>query len=660
MSLEKLSLELLEYKIQDIQAGRKINGGLDSAWALYDFLLKGEYMLNQAENYKIARFGEILKSQIAIRVKKTQTDSNLKNSFEKLMSESFPDIKKSQFEKEPTAGFNPLLIAEPRDSKSEPSFNHSIDWFDTAISTKEFTDSPEFIEEQKILQKIALKLWWHDLDNHLQNLAIFYKLEPDLLTARLLYALSRNFEHYSNQKTFANDIDLEHFRVVFPISQINDPLVSLNDLETLKNFMFRFIKIIFNLTSSDGEFIKLNMPTEDSMKYFENMALKITSNPFSSNLPSQKQNRLSSADVKLAMQDLTNSKSVSDDERKRQLKVLDKRYRELRNIELSQVNQENKDKIYYSKVIRVFFAKLRSILFKSHGGDVDAPRLDGGVLFAKNPVLEVQSIAKSAKAITIRIKGPMRFTLAGLELALMGSGKHMMIYLENKEYPLEKENRLSAKNKTIIGLLEDSYLHLRLENESSTLVEQLARGLVLLKILSSEYSKELLNILKLISLSNNDSSYNIVESALTRFKQFSAKAPSTRPVVEGLIRAAIKSQALELPENVILSIVQTILTALTSEAKDFDIVLESANHNEIKIIEMTSDSLNIYIDNQDLGLRRYRSSIRPEYIAVLSVNKFLGSFSTMMIKPFSNGSIMLIKHANEIAILYFDYLVVSL
>ena len=658
MSLEKLSLELLEYKIEDIQAGRKIKGGLDSAWELYDFLLKGEYMLEQAENYKLAKFGEILKAQIAMLAKARSTSVDLKSSFEKLMTESFPDIQRSQFGNKAVADFDELLSTDT--TVASPSFDHAIDWFDEALATKELSSNPEFVAEQKILQNLALKLWWHDLDNQLQNLAIFYKLEPDLLTARLLYALLRNFEHYSNQKGFADDIELEKFRVVFPITKKDDPLAILDDIETIKDLNKRLIKMIFNLSSESGDFIKLKLDSVKSIDYFEKMALKIADNPFSESSPSQRQSKLSSADVKIAMQDLINSKSVLEDERKRQLKVLDKRYRELRDFELAKNDRENREKIYFSKVIRNYFSKLRTILFKSYGGNLDSPRLAGGVLFAKNPVLDANAIPVGAKAITVRIKGPMRFKLAGLELALMGSGNHMMIYLDGDEYPLEKQSRLSAKNKTLIALLEDSYLHLRLEDESFTLVEQLARGLVLLKILSSEYSKELLQVLKIISLSANDSPYTIVEAALGRFKQFSSKAPSTRPVVEGLIRAAVKSQNIELPENVILSIVQTILNALTSESKDFDIVLESANHSEIKLIEMSSDALNIYIDNQDLGLRRYRSSIRPEYIAVLSANKFLGSFSTMMIKPFSTGSIMLIKHANEIAILYFNHVVVDL
>ncbi len=660
MKIEKLSFELLGYKIRDIQAGRKLEGGLEEAWELYDFLLKNSTAFNKTQLSQLTKYGEILAAQLAFsKANKEDRRQKIeeKDSFEKLMNESFPDLQKSSFDKEKIlTNVNPMLI----NSKpvADIDFDESINWMDSQPETKALTEDPDFKEEQAILQNLAMKLWCYDLEDSLQSLAIHYRLEPHLVTARVIYALTRNFEHYSNQKSYDEDVELSHFVPVFAITDENDPLVVLDDLETLKELLKRLITMIINLSQDQGQYVQLKIPASRSLEYFERMALKIAANPVVDSISSGKKRNVSSRDVKLAIEDLKSNKAVSIEERKRQLVVLDKRFRQLREKEIRQSKQKANESKYYSRAVRTFFGKIKTFVLKKYGGLADSPRLEGGVLFAKNPILKIDTISQEANAVTIRVRGPMRFKLAGIDMALMGSGKHMMIFVGDQDYPLKQQVNMNAMGKSILGLFENNYLHLRLSVESLSLSEQLARGLVLLRALSSERSNDILQVLKAIGLSANNEPAAIVEAAINRFKLFSEKALNARSLVEGLIKGAASSRGIELPENEILTIVQAILISISSKSKDFDIVLESSSHSEIKILEMSSDSLNLYIDNQDIGLRKYRSSIHPEHIAVLSVNRLLGSFSNVMIKSFSDGAIMFVRHGNDIAVLYFDKIMV--
>ena len=77
-----------------------------------------------------------------------------------------------------------------------------------------------------------------------------------------------------------------------------------------------------------------------------------------------------------------------------------------------------------------FFGPLAAYLPERVGGNAGEAGLPGGVLFAHRADLRVESVPITAQTLTLRLKGPMRFSMGGAPLALMGTGSALSLFCQ--------------------------------------------------------------------------------------------------------------------------------------------------------------------------------------------------------------------------------------
>src|SRR5690606_39471783 len=89
-------------------------------------------------------------------------------------------------------------------------------------------DTPEEREEHAVLQRLARRVWWDDLESFVQQLAASWRSQRDRYAARVAYATLRNLKRNVAKDTFVRDSSLRGFKVLEPIPSLADPLVSLS------------------------------------------------------------------------------------------------------------------------------------------------------------------------------------------------------------------------------------------------------------------------------------------------------------------------------------------------------------------------------------------------------------------------------------------------
>src|SRR5690606_27041952 len=107
--------------------------------------------------------------------------------------------------------------------------------------------TPEEREEHAVLQRLARRVWWDDLDEYVQQVATSWRSQRDRYAARVIYATLLNLQRNSARRTFARDAALRGFKVEVPIPNLGDPLVSLSDIDSLSEIARDLINLIMTL-----------------------------------------------------------------------------------------------------------------------------------------------------------------------------------------------------------------------------------------------------------------------------------------------------------------------------------------------------------------------------------------------------------------------------
>src|SRR5690625_60982 len=189
-SFESVALELLEYKVRDLLAGRQTKGGNAAAWRLHDRLQRSASGLAAADLQRLR-----------------QLEQSLRNVSEKKAAAGKPGAQLDLDdvflpEAGGTAGtVNPLL----RDAGSAVRLIPEEALAGATPKAARRKD-PALAAEQIALRELAQTVWWHDLERHIQREAGTLRAEKGRHTARLLYALHRNLLRFAAQPDSRNDV----------------------------------------------------------------------------------------------------------------------------------------------------------------------------------------------------------------------------------------------------------------------------------------------------------------------------------------------------------------------------------------------------------------------------------------------------------------------
>src|SRR5690606_24800870 len=176
---------------------------------------------------------------------------------------------------------------------------------------------------------------------------------------------------------------------------------------------------------------------------------------------------------------------------------------------------------------------------------------------------------------------------------------------------------------------------LRLRNEGRSLAVRLAEALVVLHVLTSPQRDELLTIAKVIANSVRGEPQELVVQALSRANQLSLRAPDRRQALDGLWRGAARATDVDLGSDVIATLVDKSLDAVSLGPGDLDGAQERAGADETDFYTLAGDLLTVDLAALMITVRQYRgrSKLSQESLVVMLPCQVLGSFTDYLLAP---------------------------
>ena len=652
LRLEQVALELLEYKLKDLSENREVRGGVASVWDIHHFLEQTQISLSDTEKLRFSHASKELK-RLGTAPGKVKTALD---TFEELVLDSFSDLSVS-------TSLAPKPFDDSEQEGLELSFetfdNLAVDAFESGSSYQSksptLTQNPDFEKEQMTLQSLAHAVWWHDMEEVIQQLAVRCRVEKDRSMARLLYGITRNMQQALESPDFKEEFEQQAVRIRVPITDFDDPLVSFSNLESLSQLVREVIEIIMNLGMKGTVYADLQIDRSLSLGYVKRLAYTLARDPYAGKLSALSLKGPSSAQIRIAIQELA-KEQLREDQLKQQKLELEARLQSVLEQERVMRSMLEQDVKRFMQSAETFFDRLEPFLPKSIGGEASDPSLPPGVLFAQNPALELKHIAKDASALTVNLSQPVRFVLSSNEIGLTRLEHGVTLMLNRYEYPLIDQLKLDIGQQKLYVFLKENYVHLKLQDDSKSLASNIAEAMAILFVLSSSVRDELLQIIKTAANVSMGTPQALIETAVLRLRDLSSKAPSRRTALDGLLRGAMKAHGLDLEENLIMGLVQRLITAMTVSAEDLTVVLESADSSQAFVHRLSDDPISLTIGKQATTIRKYkaRAETKSESLVVMLPGRIVGSFTRNLIQPFPGGTLVCVRAADELAVLYFE------
>ncbi len=620
IKVEGMALELFEYKVKDLVAKRDPVGGIASLWLLYEYLMGRRTKLNKDEQ---RRFEEATKTLKKISEQPLKTEVKVASLDELELSGNATVMVAS-------AGIKPLA-ARPQLSPAEK-------------------------KEQQALKHLAQAVWWHEIERVVQRLAASCRAERERMTSRLLYALLRNFTLYAKEPTFSSDSNLAAFKVKVAIPEFSDPLVSLTDLDNIAALIHEIIDIILQLKEEGSPYSSLKIAQNQSLDYVRRFGLAVAQDPYAGKFSSLPSKSAQSQQLRLALQAL-NNEPMRDEERRLRRSELEARIAQALAFEKSQKSLFDKDVKSFSQAVKRFFDQLTSYLPEHVGGHASEPQLPGGVLFAENPALRLETVPSNSSSLTLHLKGPMRFDFAGAKMGIMGSAGAWSLHAGSEGIPLESKLSLNLGQKRILAFSEGNYVHLRLQDEQRSLAGLVAEALAVQVILSSSYQRQLLDVLKTATGISVGEPQEMARQAIHRLQHMSDKAPDRSKALEGFLRGSARALQVSLPDELLATLVKRLNVAMNADPAELAGILDQPQASMTVMYQLSDEPLSLNIEGNPLTIRYYRRRGHdvPDNVVVMLPGRPLGSFIEYLVQPLGNGSLVCVRAKSDLAVLFFPY-----
>ncbi len=664
LKLELIALELLEYKLLDLSREKEIRGGVAGIWDIYHFLDQQQLVFSETERARF-QFAEKELKRLTSTPKEARSAID---TFDALVLDSFdiaPQraktsvIRQATTQNDVTQPVNTELAATEL-AGLELDFGSSFDLGIESVNLKDtpplLSSHPEFEKEQATLQALANKVWWHDIEEVIQQLAVRCRVEKDRNMARLLYAISRNIARYTEDHS-AKIEQLEQFKVLIPVTDFDDPLVSFSNLESMTDLVRDIVTIIMSLGVKGTLYADVKLSTLNTLDFIKQVAFAVARDPYAGQHSALAATGPSSEQIRIAIQE--NAKElIREDLKKEQQYKLEQRL-------VATLEQEKRIKELFDQDVRhflqsakTFFDRLEPYIPKRLGGLANDPSLPHGVLFAEMPALAIKTVPAEASSLSLRLTKPIRFRLMGHIIGISVVAKDAVLMINKEERPLKDYLKLELNQHYLYAFKHEDYIHLKILDESRSLASRLAETMAVLFVLSSSHSEFLLRVIQTAAGVSMGGSQVIVESAISRLRELSSKAPSRRKALEGLLKGSAKALGISLEDNVLMSLVQRLITAMTVSPEDLSVVLESTDSTEAFVYQLADDPISLTIARQPTTLRKYRSKIGTitESVVVMTPGRIIGSFSRTLLQAFPGGTLMCARAKDEVAILYFENL----
>ncbi|MDZ7703753.1 MAG: hypothetical protein U5L04_04620 [Trueperaceae bacterium] len=653
LELERVALELLEYKVGDLLAKREVPGGAESAWALHNHIAQEQGALDADERQRFQDVSRTLKRLSGV---KSQAQVY---SFDELELEGFGDDD-SDATNDTTAA--PSRASDRGDSSdfdfadpfgapradpvaAEPSPTSSPP---ASPPPPSVSLSPAEQQEQQILRKLTERVWWDGLAQVMQNLATTYRAEPERHTVRILFALLRNLGHYVRSDSFADDVTLAHLNVKESVPDYTDPLVSLNDVESIGELIREIAEIALTFKNPRSPYRALRISEDQVLAYLRRFGLAVARDPYAGKLSLSPMRGPSSAQVRIALQELK-KEQMREDTKQEQQRKLEARLQQALELERSQRQFFEKDVQRYMEAVDEFFDELERHLPSRVGGRAEWPTLASNkVLFAEHPALRVDKVPTGAKSLTVRLKGPTRFRLGGVEIALLYSGETWWLYVENDEVRLEPDMKLTVAPGRLLVLREKDYIYFEVRDEGLPLAALVAEALVVHTLLEHDSFAAPVKMATGVDIGE---SQETAQQAFRRLQAIVGNAPEPGEALVGLLQGAARALRQELPDAPLQTLAERFGRALSVEADELGELVEGWQSVRVKL---SAEPVSVKLAGYPFTVRKYvgRNSNVPENVVLMAPGRPLGSFFDYLLRPFRDGTLLCARSLNDLVALY--------
>lgn len=668
MKVERLALELLEYKTQDLVAGKSLGSDGISVKALYTHLNKMRNKLDASEQQRLLDVQRQLKARANAKKTGTNTLSQPNQSAAKAFDlASFaedtdtPEIAETNTTSSYHQGATFDLYGGFDDDADAPQASNPAPIAHTAPAKPKRTIrlSDAELQEQDTLKQLAQHVWWDGINQRLQNLAMTYRAEPNRHTVRLVYATLRNLALFAKTPAFAKDPELQSFKVKKAIPEYSDPLLSLNDLESLTALLSDIVTTILEFKDPREPYAALDIDEHEVLAYVRRLALAVANDPYAGKLSLVTGKEVTSDQLRMAISQLERE-PLGEAIKREQRAQFEARLKETLRHEKSQRDMFNRDTQTYTRAMNDFFDVLEGLLPQRVGGRCKTPQLSGGVLFAENPALRLDNVPPDAKSVTLQLKGPSRFQLAGIDIAISGSaGRGWRVLVKNREEPLSSLTHIDLEGARLYVFEKNNYVHAVVQHHDRPLHALIAESMAVYQVLRVAQNKHTANIINMATGITPDSSDN-ARQVVRRLFELSNNAPERGKAVKGFLWGAARVIGQQdADKDALQSVVTAMQLAIDAPNMQLAEVVHNIDPQRTALYTLGSKPVKVNVAGQPLTVRKYQARVYgqdlPESVVVMAPGRPLGSFNDYMLQPLSGGMAIFVRASHELAVLHLPF-----
>ncbi len=142
--------------------------------------------------------------------------------------------------------------------------------------------------------------------------------------------------------------------------------------------------------------------------------------------------------------------------------------------------------------------------------------------------------------------------------------------------------------------------------------------------------------------------------ALTRATSLVARAPDQAQALDGLLRGAARATGVDLSNAAIAGLVSKIVQAMNTDPGDLAGVLERVGADQHEFHPLTGEPITVDVAGQKITVRQYRGRTKEaqESLVAMLPGQVLGSFTDYLLAPLGSGTLLFVRGANDIGVLY--------
>jgi hypothetical protein len=508
-------------------------------------------------------------------------------------------------------------------------------------------------EEQQLLQRLAERVWRDEIDEAMARFAAAWRAERDRLTPRLIYTTLRNLRRHAEQRDTVLDPTLRGFRVVEPLAEPDDALVSLSDLDSLAEIGRDLVQLILTIGGSDSPLPRLEVPEAQALPFARQAMIVVAKDPYAGKLTPIVRRGPSTKELRTAMQEVAKERLPGGP-----AGLAAARHR----------GAPQRGPRLRAPVARDLPARRRAQPrggpgpVRAAGADAAGARRRFGAaaavgrrgLLGRLPALRWERVPQGADALTLRMSSPVRFTLGGHEVAVMGTGESRTLFVDERPHPLARRATIPIGRGELRVDREGDYLHLRWADGGRGLASRLAEALVQAYVLSHDRHPTLVEVLAGVAGVAGGMDEDVVGRAIARAGTVTAKAPNRRVAVEGLLQGAAAAANTALDEHLMHGVVQRILTALSADPGDLTGLLRARGRRGGRGVHAERRAH----DGRPRYAQAHRAALPTpleggrEQVVVMQPGRVVGSFTETMVESVPGGVLVAARGEDDVALVF--------